>query len=99
MILPQDDTPQARLAIGPRIEGDVVLFFDTMRERSIAGQITGHPEGDTEAVCFTQEDGMNILFEPLTLERYQEVAHDIEGQPHFQSTEEIQSFYRDMAGL
>ena len=99
VVLATDDEPQARLAIGPRIDGDAVLFFDTMRQRSIIGQITGHPQGDPEAIRFTQDDGLELVFEPLTLERYQEIAHGIEGQPSFPSTDDLQDFFLDMAGL
>lgn len=95
-----DAEPQARLAIGPVYEQGNVEFFDTNRVRVLGGTPTGTaaPPND-DVIAFTQEDGTSIRFEPLTLERFREIAHEIEGTPDFQSTEEIQSFYRDFAGI
>ena len=96
VVLDTDEQPQARLAIGPRWEDGRVRFFDTMRQRVLRGEIN---PSTSDSVCFTQSNGLKMVFEPLTLERYQEVSHEIEGQPAFQSTEEVQSFYLQLAGL
>lgn len=100
VVLETDAAPQARLAIGPTYEDGSVAFFDTSRVRAVVGSVTGHAAPpNQDAITFTQEDGTSLRFEPLTLERFREIAHEIEGTPDFQSTEELQSFYRDFAGI
>lgn len=98
--LSTDTHPEARLAIGPIYESGCVRFFDTLRERIIEGQIISAPKTPRDdTIPFATKDGVTLYFEPLNLERYSEIAHQIDGQPHFQSTEQLQSFYRHMAGL
>ncbi|TNE46448.1 MAG: hypothetical protein EP343_22840 [Deltaproteobacteria bacterium] len=100
VVLETDTTPQARLAIGPTYEDGSVEFFDTNRVRAVVGAVTGNAAPpNQDAIAFTQEDGTSLRFEPLTLERFREIADKIEGTPDFQSTEELQSFYRDFAGI
>lgn len=98
--LPSDTLPQARLAIGPIYEFGCVRFFDTSRERILAGNVStdrNSPQDDT--IHFVQTDGTVLHFEPLTLARYQEIAHDIDGQPHFSSIDALLDFYRNVAGI
>ncbi len=99
VVLETDVEPHARLAIGPVGEENYVRFFDTLRQRVIHGEITGPSAKASDTICFTQENGMALMFEPLTLERYLEIVDQIDGQPMFQSTDEVQSFYLKFAGL
>lgn len=97
--LESDTEPHARLAIGPVWDNHCVRFFDTLRRRVIRGEIMGSSAADADTVCFVQSNGVQIQFEPLTLERYNEIAHQIDGQPDFASTDEVQSFYKELAGI
>ena len=96
VVLPDDRAPQARLAVGPVYEDGSVRFFDTLRQRVIAGEVSGS-SGDS--ILFTQSSGNQVTFEPLTLARYSEIVEQIDGQPQFESEEELWSFYRKFAGM
>jgi hypothetical protein len=86
----QGAPPKATLAIRPRLREGGVAYFDTLRDRTLRGRVSGH-EGD--AVLFERDDGSVLRFEPLTLERYQEIRPDLEAPPELASDEEVRQFF------
>jgi hypothetical protein len=94
--IPSDTEPEPRLAIGPRMVGSALAFFDTLRERVLEGDFIQDARAPADAVCFQVREGERIWLEPMTLERYDEIKDRIDGRPEFSSEQELREFYLDM---
>lgn len=79
------------LAISPRVQADgMVSWFDTLRERGLYGVL----KVQDNHLELATEDGITVVFEPLTLENYEaEVRRTVDGAPGFDSTAELRAFY------
>ncbi len=90
-----DEDPTALIARRPGLSDGYVWWEDTNRER---GHEVKTIQVDGDVVTVATKSDRTYRFRPLTLALYDErVRAQVELSPTFESTEALQSFYRETA--